>query len=66
MAHSLILIEDDVLVRENIGAYFTQHQQIRAIKAYNSIEEALKAPLQEIPDLILLDIALPEIGRAHV
>lgn len=59
MSNSLIIIEDEALVRDNLNAFFSQHPRIQVVATYLSIEAVLEQPLEHTPDLILLDIALP-------
>ncbi len=62
--HSLLVVEDDLDVAEMLRAYFDS--QGYAVRAVNWGEEVLDACLDFKPDLIILDIRLPDIDGYEV
>ena len=61
---SILVIDDDETVRDTIGVMLEQ-EGFRAHLAADGREGYQKA-LSLKPDLMLVDLRLPEIGRAHV
>ncbi len=61
---ALLVVEDDVDVADMLSAYF--HIQGYAVKTAYGGEEALAACRSERPDLIILDIRLPDIDGYEV
>jgi DNA-binding NarL/FixJ family response regulator len=59
MVH-LAIIEDDVLVRSNLTAFFQQQESVHCVLAANSVEQFFKeaATVQQL-DIVLSDIGLP-------
>ncbi len=62
MAIEVMLIEDDMTIREGI-AYLIEHTEgFKVIGQYSSFNEANKYLTDNVPDVILLDIELPGIN----
>lgn len=62
MKPSVVIVEDDRQVRENLEVLVRSDQQLRFAGAFASAEEALRGvpPLQ--PDLAIMDINLPKMS----
>ena len=58
MRYSLFVIDDDQFVRESLTAALKTENDVRA---FPDAESALSAVAQRNPDLVLLDIGLPEM-----
>ena len=59
MKHTLLIVEDDNDTSEMLRVYF-EAQGYRVVTAASG-NEALEKGRQQLPDLILLDIRLPDI-----
>ena len=66
MSYSILVIEDDEMNIDMI----TQRLELRGYRVSTAGDglEGIDLALEEAPDLILMDVSLPEveIGRAHV
>lgn len=60
---SLLLIDDDTVIRESLGFVLEQDYEIHSAESRSSARELLER-LDRIPDLCLLDLGLPP--RAHL
>src|SRR3569833_1523667 len=58
----VVLIEDDKIIREGYALLLSQAEGCRIINCYVSFDAAVKAILNDRPDVILLDIELPGIS----
>jgi DNA-binding response OmpR family regulator len=68
MARTILVVDDEKRLRDMLAAYLTQ-EGFRIVTAANG-QEALYVARHEKPDLILLDLMMPEMGgyeflRAH-
>jgi DNA-binding NarL/FixJ family response regulator len=59
MNKSVVIVEDDRALREQIVEILETAPDIRCIGAFASAEEALKAVPVKMPDVVLMDIKLP-------
>ena len=55
----LALVEDDRRTRDALRILIDGTPSHRCVAAFGSVEEALRAPVREPPDVVLLDINLP-------
>ena len=60
-ATTLVIVEDDPMVRTNLHDYFSKHTRMQVLGAFASIESFLAADQlkENSPKLIILDIGLP-------
>lgn len=59
MNKSVVVVEDDRTLRQQIVDILATASDIRCIGAFSSAEEALKAIPMKAPDVVLMDIKLP-------
>jgi DNA-binding NarL/FixJ family response regulator len=59
MRKSVIVVEDDPKLRDQLTKILATAQDIVCIGAYNSAEKALPEILSKKPDIVLMDIKLP-------
>lgn len=64
MKHTLLIVEDDTDTSEMLRVYF-EAQGYRVVTAASG-QEALEKSRQQLPDLILLDVRLPDIDGFEV
>lgn len=68
---SVNLVEDDVRVRDTLVARLATDPELRTLSAVGTCREALAALEQERPDLLIIDLGLPDgdgldvIAQAH-
>jgi len=55
----IVLIEDDVTIREGYTYLINENPKYHVVNAYSDVESALKSIHQDDPHVILLDIELP-------
>jgi DNA-binding NarL/FixJ family response regulator len=55
----VVLVEDDRLIREGLGALIDGTPGYRCTGAFRSVEDALAHTWGEIPDVALVDVGLP-------
>ncbi len=55
----VVLIEDDITIREGYTYLINENEKYHVVNAYSSVESALKSIHQDDPHVILLDIELP-------
>jgi DNA-binding NarL/FixJ family response regulator len=55
----IVLIEDDDVIRRGYQVLISEAPDCRVVRAYASVEEALRTIRDDGPDVILLDIELP-------
>lgn len=56
------IVEDDLELRESVFNYLKEAPGLRCLGAYGSAEEALKEIPHQKPDVVLMDINLPEMN----
>ena len=59
MKKSVVVVEDDQGLREQLVEILDQAADIKCIGAFESAEEALKIVPMQNPDVVLMDIGLP-------
>jgi len=55
----IVLIEDDVTIREGYTYLINENPKYQVVNAYSNVESALKCIHQDDPHVILLDVELP-------
>jgi len=60
MAYDVIIVEDNHAVRAQLTAAVETHQQLRLIASVTSLEEGSKALDAQPPDVLLVDLGLPD------
>jgi len=55
----VMIVEDDRPTREGLGLLIDGTQGYRCVAKFRSVEDALKLPPRESPNVLLLDIGLP-------
>lgn len=58
----IILVDDHVLVRDGIKALLEDHQDFHVINEASNGIEALKVLANSLPDLMIIDIRMPEMN----
>jgi len=61
-ALGVAIVEDDDLVREGLRVLIDTSPGLRCAGAWPSVEEALEALPRDVPDVLLMDIALPGVS----
>jgi two-component system NarL family response regulator len=59
---TVIAIEDDLDLAENLQQILTQQQEFEYLAGFNCAEQALKSLEVQVADLYLVDLGLPGIG----
>jgi DNA-binding NarL/FixJ family response regulator len=62
MAIKVAIIEDDAWIRENLAARITQTQGFVCVGSYRTGEEAIERLPALVPDVVLMDINLPQMN----
>ena len=62
MKPSVVIVEDDRQVRENLEVLVRSDQQLRFVGAFASAEEAMRGFPALQPDLAIMDINLPKMS----
>ena len=55
----VVVVEDDPAIREGLRLLIDGTAGYRCAATFGAVEEALRGPAPEAPDVILLDINLP-------
>lgn len=58
----LLLVEEQRLVRESMKQFLQQHGTIEVVAEVCGGEEAIKLALQFQPDIVVMDVILPDMG----
>ena len=58
-AKRIIIVEDDVIIREAFVTLINQGSDYSVVNAYSNAEEAIKKINDDMPDICLMDIELP-------
>lgn len=58
-AKRIIIVEDDVIIREAFVTLINQNSDYAVINAYSNAEDAIKRIKDDMPDICLMDIELP-------
>ncbi len=59
MAKKLIIVEDDVIIREAFVTLINQSSDYIVVNAYSNAEDAIKKIKEDAPQICLMDIELP-------
>jgi NarL family two-component system response regulator LiaR len=62
----LLLVDDHIVFREGIGALLKMEDDMRVVGEASRGEEALRLAAELQPDVILLDIAMPDMDGAEI
>ena len=62
MTARLYIVENHSLVREVIAATVARIPEVEVVGAAESAEEALTAIARELPDLVIVDLSLPDMN----
>lgn len=62
----LLLIDDHVLVRQSIRSLLAKNKEIKIIGEANSGIEGVQLARESVPDVVLLDLKLPDITGLEV
>ena len=62
--HTILVVEDETSISSFIAAYLRNAGY--GVRTAASAKAAVVDLANELPSLIILDLNLPEIGRAHV
>ncbi|MGQ0654755.1 MAG: response regulator, partial [Betaproteobacteria bacterium] len=60
MAYTILLVEDDVRTRDRLAAVIAVHADFRLLAAVGSCAEARAELGAQTPDVLLLDLGLPD------
>ena len=58
-AKKIIIVEDDVIIREAFVTLINQSGDYKVVNAYSNAEDAIKKLNEDAPDICLMDIELP-------
>jgi NarL family two-component system response regulator LiaR len=58
---SVLLVDDHSMVREGVRAFLVTQPDITVVGEAGSGEEAIKLAAQHVPDVILMDLIMPEM-----
>jgi two-component system, NarL family, response regulator LiaR len=58
---SVLLVDDHTMVREGVRAFLVTQSDIMVVGEAGSGEEAIKLAAQHVPDVILMDLIMPEM-----
>jgi CheY-like chemotaxis protein len=59
---AIVIADDHVVVREGFARILSAHEDLEIVATAANGEEALEAPLTHQPDLVLMDISMPEMN----
>jgi DNA-binding NarL/FixJ family response regulator len=62
MIKTVVIVEDDAGLREQLESFLAKASDIRCIYSVGSAEEALKRIPKELPDVVIMDIELPQMS----
>jgi DNA-binding NarL/FixJ family response regulator len=66
MIKRVYLIEDEPMVLDFVTEFFQHHTDLEVVGSSGNGQEALKAVLELKPDLVLVDIRLPEVNGLEI
>lgn len=58
---SVLLVDDHALVRDALGSWLRSEDGIRVVGEVGSADEAVAMAVQHRPDVVLMDIDMPEM-----
>ena len=62
--HRILLLDDHPIMREGLAQLLAREADLQVCGEAHDAREALERIGKSVPDLLLADISLPEIGRA--
>ena len=60
MAHRILLVDDHEIVRQGLKALIDSHEDLEVVGEGASVEDAIKRTGFDSPDMVLLDVRLPD------
>jgi DNA-binding NarL/FixJ family response regulator len=60
MAHRILLVDDHEIVRQGLKALINSHDDLEVVGEGGSVEDAIKRTGFDSPDMVLLDVRLPD------
>ncbi len=66
LVHRVLLVDDDVVARAGVRLFLQFSKQVRVIGEADTGEEAVLLALALSPDVILLDLVLPDLTAGDV
>ncbi len=60
MAHRILLVDDHEIVRQGLKALIDSHDDLEVVGEGGSVEDAIKRTGFDSPDMVLLDVRLPD------
>ena len=58
----VLVVDDHAIVRDGISAVLEQHPNLKVIGAVGTGREAVAAAIQLVPDVVVMDLMLPELN----
>jgi DNA-binding NarL/FixJ family response regulator len=58
----ILVVDDHAIVRDGISAVLQQHPNLKVIGAVGTGREAVAAAVQLVPDVVVMDLMLPELS----
>jgi DNA-binding NarL/FixJ family response regulator len=58
----ILVVDDHAIVRDGISAVLEQHPNLKVIGAVGTGREAVAAAVQLVPDVVVMDLMLPELS----
>jgi DNA-binding NarL/FixJ family response regulator len=58
----ILVVDDHAIVRDGISAVLQQHPNLKVIGAVGTGREAVAAAMQLVPDVVVMDLMLPELS----
>lgn len=60
MAHRILLVDDHEIVRQGLKALIDSHDDLEVVGEGGTVEDAIKRTGFDSPDMVLLDVRLPD------
>ncbi len=60
MAHRILLVDDHEIVRQGLKALIDSHDDLEVVGEAGSVEDAIKRTGFDSPEMVLLDVRLPD------
>ena len=58
----ILIVDDHAIVRDGISAVLQQHPNLKVIGAVGTGREAVAAAVQLVPDVVVMDLMLPDLS----
>lgn len=62
MPINVVLVDDHAVVRDGLRALLEMQPDLRVVASFGEAREAVAFAVQNIPDVVVLDVALPGLG----